>query len=64
VDTRSLAPPRTPTEKPKTAPCAGCRESFPRRELVTVHDGRHDGLHFFDGDSVCKPCARRSRVTF
>jgi hypothetical protein len=48
----------------KTAPCAGCRQRFPRRNLVTVHEDHHDGLEFFDGDRVCRPCARRNGVGF
>jgi hypothetical protein len=47
-----------------TTRCVGCRERFPRRKLVTVREGRHDGLVFFDGDKVCRPCARRNRVSY
>ena len=47
-----------------TARCVGCPERFPRRKLVTVREGRHDDLVFFDGDKVCRPCARRNGVEF
>jgi hypothetical protein len=63
VDTKSLVHPHIPPETPKTAKCAGCRGEYPRREMVTVHEGRHDGLYFFDGDNVCHPCARRNGVS-
>jgi hypothetical protein len=58
--------PFTTFEKTATAElrCAGCRRRFPRRELVEVHEGRHDGLHFFDGDKVCRSCARRNGVSY
>lgn len=26
--------------------------------------GCHDGMHFFDGDKLCKPCARRNGVSY
>ena len=44
--------------------CAGCRESFRKQELITAHEGHHDGLHFFKGDVICKPCARANGVAF
>jgi hypothetical protein len=44
--------------------CAECRESFPKAELITVHEGRHDNLHFFNGDRICKSCARANGVEF
>jgi hypothetical protein len=53
---------RRSRQEPTSAKCAGCRETFPRREQVTVHPERHDGLHYFDGDKICKSCARRSAV--
>jgi hypothetical protein len=64
VDERILAHPRIPTEKPKTAVCAGCRGEYPRRELVTVHEGHHDGLVYFHGAKLCRPHARRNGVEF
>jgi hypothetical protein len=66
VDTTSIRPRslEVTAEKPKLAVCAGCGERFPRRELVTVHEGQHDGLVFFDGDKVCRPCAQRNGVEF
>jgi hypothetical protein len=41
----------------------GCRQRFPRRELLIVQDDRHDNVVFFDGDKVCRPCARRNGVS-
>jgi hypothetical protein len=64
VDERILAHPRTPTEKPKTARCAGCHLDYPRRGMVIVQEGRHDSLVFFDGEKLCKPCARRNGVSY
>jgi hypothetical protein len=54
------------TDKPKTAElsCVGCRQSLPRRELVVGDDDRHDNLAFFDGDKLCRPCARRNGVSY
>jgi hypothetical protein len=34
------------------------------QELVEVHEGRHDNLVFFDGDLLCRPCAREGGVEF
>ena len=31
---------------------------------MTVQEGCHDGMHFFDGDKVCRPCARRNGVSY
>ena len=67
MDSSSLAQPRDPltaTEKPKTAVCSGCRTQKPRRGMVTVPEGRHDVLVFFDGDKLCNPCARRNGVSY
>jgi hypothetical protein len=44
--------------------CAGCRQEFPKAQLITVHEGRHDNLHFFSGDRVCRPCARANGVAY
>jgi hypothetical protein len=57
-------PPKVTAEKPKTAVCAGCRCEYPQRDLITVHEGRHDNLTFFDGDRICKTCARRNGVSY
>jgi hypothetical protein len=67
VDTTRIHPagdPFTAVPKPQTAKCVGCRQRFPRRELITVQDGRHDGLVFFDGAKLCRPCARRNGVSY
>ena len=56
--------PFTVKQSQPTAKCVGCRQRFPRRDVVTVQEGRHDGLHFFDGDKVCRPCARRCGVSY
>jgi hypothetical protein len=32
--------------------------------MVTVEEGRYDNLTFFDGDKLCKPCARRNGVSY
>jgi hypothetical protein len=44
--------------------CAGCNRRLPKQDLITVHEGHHDNLHFFHGDRICKPCARRNGVEF
>ena len=54
--------PEVPLES--TARCAGCRESFPKKDLITVHEGHHDNLHFFNGDLICRPCARSNGVAY
>jgi hypothetical protein len=64
VDERILAHPRTPTEKPKTAVCSGCRGEYPHRELIELHEETHDTLTYFHGERVCRPCARRSGVSY
>jgi hypothetical protein len=63
VDTIRILPAGDPftVEKP-LAKCAGCCETFPLRDLITLHEGHHDGLVFFDGNEICRPCARRSGV--
>jgi len=43
---------------------AGCGDSFRKQDLITVHEGRHDNLTFFNGESICKPCARAGGVEF
>jgi len=47
-----------------TLECAGCGHSFCTEELITAHEGRHDNLHFFNGDRICRKCARASGVEF
>ena len=44
--------------------CAGCGGEYPRREMVELHPEMHDNIVFFDGDKVCKPCARRNGVSY
>ncbi len=39
----------------KTRECAGCSGRFRGRDLVEVGD---DSLVFFEGDELCRPCAR------
>ncbi len=41
--------------KAKTRECAGCSGRFRGRDLVEVGD---DSLVFFEGDELCRPCAR------
>jgi hypothetical protein len=52
VDERILAHPRTPTHKPKTASCVGCRVEYPRREMVYLHQENHDNLTYFHGERM------------
>jgi hypothetical protein len=47
-----------------TLECAGCGDSYCKQDLITVHEGRHDNLHFFNGDLICRPCARANGVEF
>ncbi len=56
-------PPKV-TKREATEKCAACRERFPKRDLITVHEGRHDNLHFFHGDLICRPCARANGVAY
>lgn len=46
----------------KSGECQGCRRRFPRRELVEVREGGHDGMMFRDGDRLCRRCADGSGV--
>jgi len=65
VDTLKDSTPAHPSRTEKTsaqATCAGCRAEYPRRVLVEVLPERHDSLVFFDGDKVCRSCARRNGV--
>jgi hypothetical protein len=64
VDERILAHPRTPTHKPKTASCVGCRVEYPRREMVYLHQENHDDLTYFQGERMCKPCAPRNGISY
>lgn len=43
----------------KTRTCAGCGQRVRRRELVDVGG---DNLTFFEGDRLCRTCARRHGV--
>ncbi len=45
--------------KAKTAACAGCRGRFRHRELVDVGEGNGT---FFEGDLLCRDCARSHGV--
>ncbi len=64
MDTISIREKTPEVRGESTQKCAGCRESFPKAELITVHEGRHDNLHFFTGDRVCKSCARANGVAY
>ncbi len=66
VDTISIRTdsPEVLPENPKLAVCSGCRGEYPKKDLITVHEGRHDNLHFFNGDRICKSCARANGVEF
>jgi len=66
VDERILAHPRTRLrpEKPKMAACSGCGGKYPHGELIELHEETHDNLTFFHGERVCRPCARRSGVSY
>jgi hypothetical protein len=46
----------------KSGVCAGCGRRFRRRELVECVEGNHDGLTYFDGDSLCPSCADNAGV--
>ena len=61
--TDSTATPQ-PSARTTEAKCAFCRSEFPRGELIEVHEGYHDNLTFFNGESICKPCARANGVEF
>ena len=43
----------------KTGRCDGCGGRFPRRDMYEVGD---DHLTFFEGDELCRPCARAHGV--
>ncbi len=45
----------------KTAPCSGCGERFPRRDLVEVHAEHVAAGHGVrEGERYCRPCAVRA----
>ncbi len=46
----------------KTAACSGCGERFPRRETVEVGPEMVEMGDAFEGESYCRPCARRCGV--
>lgn len=46
----------------KSGECHGCGRRYPRRELVEVQEGGHDGMMFREGDRVCRRCCDRSGV--
>jgi hypothetical protein len=64
VDTISIREKTPEVTPPKRIRCASCRQEFPKQDLITVYEGRHDNLHFFHGDLICKPCARRNGVAY
>lgn len=64
MDTISIREATTEVPHESARKCAGCRREFRKENLITVHVGRHDNLHFFDGDLICRPCAQRNGVEF
>jgi hypothetical protein len=64
VDTISIRETTTEVPLESAATCAGCSRRLPKQELITVHEGRHDNLRFFNGDLICRPCARANGVEF
>ncbi len=42
--------------------CDGCGGMFPRRDLVELHEGSHDGMAYFDGERLCSRCADNAGV--
>jgi hypothetical protein len=51
------APPRATPRRSRT--CAGCNDRFLGQDLIEVGD---DHLTFFEGDELCRPCARAHGV--
>ncbi len=45
--------------KAKTGTCAGCDERHRHKEMLVVPE---DHMTFFEGDELCRPCARRHGV--
>ena len=45
--------------KAKTGTCAGCGERHRRRDMLDVPE---DHEMFYEGDELCRPCARRHGV--
>ena len=45
----------------KLRPCAGCGGRFVGRDLYEVMD-LHESLTFFEGDQLCRECARNHGV--
>ena len=64
MDTISIREKTPEVPASDTLECAGCGHSFRKQELITVHEDQHDGLHFFNGDFVCRPCARANGVAY
>jgi hypothetical protein len=67
VDTRSIRTSSTevlPSTKPKTARCTGCRDKYPRKELIELHEDNHDNLTYFHGDKLCRSCANSAGVSY
>lgn len=44
----------------KTAPCSGCNERHPVREMVEITDDEH--LSWFAGENICQGCADKTGV--
>jgi hypothetical protein len=67
MDTTRIPPSGDPfSVKPpgENAKCAGCRRQYPRKNLLEVTPERHDGIVFFDGDKLCRPCADGAGVAY
>ena len=67
VDATRIPPsgdPFTVKQSQAAAKCAGCGKVSPRRDLIVVHEGRHDNLVYFHGDKLCRRCARRNGVSY
>jgi hypothetical protein len=48
----------------ETTACDGCDARLPVRELLELAEDNHDGLTHFDGDLLCRMCARAAGVLY
>jgi hypothetical protein len=64
VDTISIRDKTPEVRGDELLECAGCRREFRKKGLITVHEENHDNLTFFNGDRICKSCARANGVEF
>jgi hypothetical protein len=51
-----------PSKRTRTAPCCGCGERLPVRELVEVQED-DESLTTLAGDRLCRGCARAHGVS-